>query len=77
MKILKFTGMKGGSLNSKDDLGRILFKIYLFIYFGYAGSSLLHTGFLWMQQAGATLGCRVQASIVMEHTGFRSCGMQA
>lgn len=46
MKILKFTGMKGGSLNSKDDLGRILFKFYLFIYFGYAGSSLLHTGFL-------------------------------
>ena len=46
MKRLKFTGMKGGSLNSKDDLGRILFKMYLFIYFGYAGSSLLHTGFL-------------------------------
>ena len=42
--------------------------IYLFI-FGCVGSSLLHVGFLQLQQAGATLCCGAWAS----HCGAFSC----
>ena len=44
------------------------FLIYLFI-FGCAGSSLLRTGFLQLQRAGATLRCGARAS----HCGGFSC----
>ena len=37
------------------------FKLYLFS-FGWAGSSWLCVGFLWLQQAGASLYCSTQAS---------------
>ena len=50
------------------------FFINLFIYlsiFGCVGSSLLHTGFLWLRQAGATLHCGVWAS---HWGGFSCCG---
>ena len=42
---------------------------YLFI-FGCVGSSLLHAGFLYLQQAGATLHCGAQAS---HCSGFSCC----
>ena len=42
-------------------LGFVLFVLklfsHLFIYFSCTGSFLLHEGFLWLQQAGATLQC--------------------
>ena len=48
--------------------------IYLFLIyfiFGCIGSSLLHTGFLWLLQAAAALRCGVQAS---HCGGFSCCG---
>ena len=50
--------------------------IYLFIYFifGCVGSSLLCVGFLWLQQAGATLHCSAWAS---HCSGFSCCGARA
>ena len=52
----------------------IFFKIYLFhlFIFGCAGSSLLRTVFLWLQQVGAALRCSVHlliavVSLVVEH----------
>ena len=52
------------------------FKIYLFIYVFLAalGSSLLRTGFLQLQRAGATLPCGVWAS---HCGGFSCCGAWA
>ena len=51
--------------------------IYLFVclfIYGCTGSSLLHTGFLQLWRAGATLRCGAQAS----HCGiFSCCGAQA
>ena len=49
----------------------LLFLINLFILFifGCVGSSLLRTGFLYLQRVGATLHCSVQAS----HCGGFSC----
>ena len=47
--------------------------IYLFI-FGCVGSSLLCTGFLWLQRSGATLHCGAWAS---HCGGFPCCGAQA
>ena len=46
----------------------ILF-IYLLLIFGCVESSLLHTGFLQLWRAGATLRCCAQAS----HCGGSSC----
>lgn len=43
---------------------------YSFIY-GCAGSALLFTGFLQLQQAGVMLRCRAQAS---HHSGFSCYG---
>ena len=39
-------------------------KTYLFLlfFFGCCGSSLLCMGFLWLQEAGATPHCGVQAA---------------
>ena len=52
-----------------------IFKTYLFIFiFGCVGSSLLHAGFLYLQRAGATLCCGVQAS---HCGGFSCCGAWA
>ena len=54
----------------------IYFK-YLFIYlfiFGCSGSSLLHAGFLQLQQAGATLRWGARAS---HCSGFSCCGAWA
>ena len=60
--------------------------IYLFIYFGCIGSSLLRAGFLQLRQAGATFPCDAQASHCggfslqstgSRLTGFSSCGMPA
>ena len=52
------------------------FKInYLFIFiFGCTGSSLLHTGFLQLRQAGATVRGGAQAS---HCSGFSRCGARA
>ena len=52
------------------------FKIYLFylFIFGCIGSSLLHTGFLQLQRAGATLCCGAWAS---HCGGFSCCGARA
>ena len=47
--------------------------IYLIYLFGWARSSLLCVGFLWLQWAGAILSCSVWAS---HHGGF-SCGAWA
>ena len=38
-------------------------------FFGCVGSLLLHVGFLWLRQEGATLGCSARAS----HCGGFSC----
>ena len=46
------------------------FFIYINLFIcGYVGSLLLHTGFLQLRQAGATLRCSAQAS----HCGGFSC----
>ena len=63
--------MKGN--NKKFYKTKKFFLIYLFI-FGCVGSSLLHTGFLQLQQAGATLRCGVWSS---HCSGFSCCGAQA
>ena len=67
----------------------ILFYINLFIYlfiFGCVGSSLLHTGFLQLRGAGATLHCSAQAShcggfslwsMCSRRAGFGSCSTWA
>ena len=34
---------------------KIFFNLLVLLIFGCAGSSLLHTSFLWLQQAGVTL----------------------
>ena len=57
------------------------------LIFGCTGSSLLRTGFLWLQLSGATLGCAAWASHcggfsccrawTPERAGFSSCGTQA
>ena len=38
-------------------------------FFAYGGFLSLHTGFLWLQQAGATLHCGLQASLVAQALG--------
>ena len=54
----------------------IIFKIYLFycFIFGCIGSSLLHTGFLLLRWAGATLHCGARAS---HCSGFSCSGAWA
>ena len=53
----------------------LFFKfIYFYLYFGCVGSSLLHTGFLQLWRAGATLRCGAQAS---HCGGFSCCGARA
>ena len=52
----------------------VLVCFFFFLSFGCVGSSLLHTGFLWLQQAGATLHCDAQAS---HCGGFSYCRAQA
>ena len=55
----------------------IFISKYLFIYlfiFGCVGSSLLCTGFLYLQRVGVTLRCGEQAS---HCGGFSCCGAQA
>ena len=49
------------------------FYIYLFV-FGCVGSSLLHTGFLELWRAGATLCCSARVS---HCGGFSRCGARA
>ena len=48
--------------------------IYFILFFGCIGSSLLHPGFLQLQQTGATLRCGVRAS---HCGGFSCCGARA
>ena len=60
-----------------------------FFLYGCAGSSLLCTGFLQLQWVGATLHWSARASLaaehrlhacrlqMLQHIGFRSCGIQA
>ena len=65
----------------------IFFFFNVVIYlFGCIGSSLLHTGFSQLWQAGANLHCGAQASHCSRfllhstgsrHAGFSSCGTQA
>ena len=53
-----------------------ILKNYLFIYLfiGCIGSSLLHAGFLYLQREVATLSCSAWAS---HCGGFSCCGAQA
>ena len=52
----------------------LLLFIYLFIYLGCFGSSLLHVGFLQLWRAGPTRPCGVRAS---HCGGFSCCGALA
>ena len=49
------------------------FLFYKLFIFGCVGSSFLCIGYLWLQQAGASLHCRAQAS----HCGGFCCAAQA
>ena len=51
-----------------------LVLIYLFVFFGCVGSLLLHTGFLELWRAGATLCCSER---VFHCGGFSRCGARA
>ena len=54
-----------------------LFLLFCFVFvfiFGCVGSLLLHTGFLQLQQAGATLHCGARVS---HCRGFSCCGARA
>ena len=71
------SGEQEGSLIQASDVDSSLiknffFQSYLFIL-GCTGSLLLWTGFLQLQQAGATLCCGAQASPC---GGFSCCGAQ-
>ena len=55
-------------------LGFLFFNFWLFIFFGYARSSLLCRGFLHLQRIGATLQLWTQAS---HHGGFSCCRAKA
>ena len=48
----------------------IYYRYYYYYYFGYAGSSLLPTDFLYLQQVGATLLLR---SMGTRARGLSSC----
>ena len=48
--------------------------LFIYLFIGCAGSSLLHAGFLLMRRAGATLRCGARAS---HCGGFSCCGAQA
>ena len=52
----------------------ISFFFFFFFFFGCIGSLLLHSGFLQLQRAGATLRCGAQAS---HCSGFSCCGARA
>ena len=67
-----------------------LLKKCIYIYlsvFGWAGCLLPHMGFLWLQWAGAILGCSARVSHCggfsccgtwnLDHSGISSCGTQA
>ena len=56
--------------NSNWDLNPWSF----FFFFGCVGSSLPHTGFLWLWRAGSTLRCGAQAS---HCRGFSCCRARA
>ena len=53
------------------EVSRIIF-VYLFIIFNCAGSSLLHEGFLQLQQARATLRCSTWSSHCSDFIYFRA-----
>ena len=55
-------------------LNRYFIFIFIYLIFSCVGSSLLHAGFLQLQQAGATLRCGSQAS---HCSGFSCCRAQA
>ena len=66
----------------------IIFVYFKFLLFGCTGFLLVHTGFLWLQQAGdysLVVLCGfliVVASLVgrtwaLGHAGFSSCGVWA
>ena len=52
----------------------IILLITIHIFFGCAGSSSLHVGFLWLWQVGLLSGCGAWAS---HCRGFPCCGAQA
>ena len=52
----------------------LFFKLINYLFFGSVGSSLLLAGFLWLQQAGATLCC---GALVSHCGGFSCCEAQA
>ena len=67
-----------------QDFGIFFFYvqfIFIYLFIGCVGSLLLHVGFLYLQQAGATLCCVAQVSLSCgtgsRHVGFSSSGMQA
>ena len=55
-------------------LFKFIYLFFVFCFFGFVGSSLLHTGFLQLRRVGATLHCSTWASYC---GGFSCCGAQA
>ena len=71
---LKWLILYDFNLNLKNFKKKIK-KIFILLFiFGCVASSLLHAGFLYLRQAGATLPCGAQAS---HRGGFSCCGTQA
>ena len=76
--------LKSGAYDQKEGNRGEGQRGILFIY-GCTGSSLLCTGFLWLQQAGATLHCTgfslwqlpLLQSPGSRQAGFRNCSTQA
>ena len=49
-------------------------NLFIYLFFGCVGSLLLHAGFLWLWQMGATLHGGARAS---HCGGFSCCGARA
>ena len=56
------------------SLSLFFFLRFIYLFLGWWGQLLLHSGFLWPRLAGAILRCWVQAS---QCSGFSCCGAQA
>ena len=70
---VKFLCIKHIHMHVFESLCKMYFYLFIYLIFGCVVSSLLHAGFLQLQQAGATLHCGVWAS----YCGGFSCGAQA
>ena len=70
-KYIFFMSAYKGFINVKSS---IFINLFIYLFFGCVGSSLLHAGFLQLRRAGATLCCGARAS---HCGGFSCCGAQA